>query len=83
MRLLVGCEPWVKEYLQEQNPSVSQIHNPCQIRGKDGVRVLGGVRVLAWVLVRVQGGVWVRVLGAGRKSAMGEGISAGTEPICE
>ena len=42
---------------------------PCQIRGEDGVRVLG------WV--------WVRVLGAGRISAMGEGTSTGTEPICE
>ena len=32
----VGCEPWVKEYLLEQNPSVSEIQNPCQIRGEDG-----------------------------------------------
>ena len=31
----VGCEAWVREYLQEQNPSVSEIQNPCQIRGED------------------------------------------------
>ena len=39
-RVWEGCENladrWVKEYLQEHNPSVSEIHNPCQIRGEDG-----------------------------------------------